>query len=105
MSDHEVAMYKTITDIDGLEKAHKYYDAIGENINASQGFEDAMKFFRKVLGHSGYSLEDIVFVLDENERVRIYTKNEDGEYAEDYDPLIEGVIPENYCEEGTTKTF
>ena len=83
MNDKQLAMYKTIFERTG--SARDYYEAIEEDINSLQGLEDALGFFKKTLGESGYKLEDVRFVTDDEGKLSIYTLNSTGEWEENYD--------------------
>lgn len=85
MNDKQLAMYKTLVDDEGLDVARNYYASIEEKITAIQGMEDAINFFTDLLKGSGYELEDVqIQVNAEDGSFKVYTKEKNGKYVENY---------------------
>ena len=82
MNDKEIAIYKSLCDTEGIQKAGEYFHSIEEKINAIIGMEEAIGFFDDILEGSGYKLEDVQIVVSEDGTFQIFTKNENGEFEE-----------------------
>ena len=85
LNDKQLAMIKTIAEEDGLFESRKYYECIEEKITSLQGMEDAIGFFNDLLKDSGYDLDDVRILVNQEGEFVVYTLNENGEYVENYE--------------------
>ena len=80
LNDKQLAMIKTIAETDGIQAASEYYECIEEKITSLQGMEEAIDFFNNILEKSGYDIENVKIIVDQEGKFIVYTLNENGEY-------------------------